>query len=519
MTRVLLCLPDDLRETARIALDGHEALTVLDGEFSSVEAVAQVRELHPDVLVVHHEVGPQSATELARELNHRHPGVGVVLLDDDTSTETLQRAMGVGVRGVVALPLRMSELVEQVRLAGEWSAAVRTRMGEADDEIAAVAGRVIAFAGAKGGVGTSTVAVHTALRLAERDDLRVCLVDLDLQTGDVRALLDLDDRRSIVELVDVAREMTSAQLEDKLFHHASGLRVLLPPHRGEDAELLEATTAGRLLGGVRSRFDVVVLDLGSHMTEVSVVAAELSDDLVVVSTPDVPSVLGANRLVGLWERLQVPVKRAHVLLNRTSRAREVQPSAAARYLTRPLLDTTIPAGFADLEEPTNTGRPDRADDGFRRSVELLVDEVMGDGPATEAAPEEQVEDRLRRRVQADRGALSAEFVGVLPIVLVVVAMAFQMLLVGWTHVVTGHAAREAARELAVGADDDELLAVVRDNLSEPWSGNAIVAPREDDDPTVEVVVQVPTLLPTGLVGGPWKVTAEAGTVLEARSTS
>src|SRR5690606_7616894 len=136
-----------------------------------------------------------------------------------------------GIRSVVRLPLTLAELQLAIVEANEWAQTVQARLAAAIQQPKGgqLRGRVVAIAGAKGGVGTTTVATQLALQFQRHDpERRVCLIDMDLQTGDVRAYLDLTHRRSITDLVEVAYELNTGHLDDAMFHHETGLRVLLP---------------------------------------------------------------------------------------------------------------------------------------------------------------------------------------------------------------------------------------------------------------------------------------------------
>ena len=95
------------------------------------------------------------------------------------------------------------------------------------------AAALVAVAGAKGGVGCTTVALHLALAAARGAPGRpVCLVDLDLQKGDLRAFTDTPYRRSIADLVEVADELSVRHLQETLYTHRDGVRLLLAPDHG-----------------------------------------------------------------------------------------------------------------------------------------------------------------------------------------------------------------------------------------------------------------------------------------------
>ena len=267
----------------------------------------------------------------------------------------------------------------QRRAAAQWSRALRERVSGEETAVGALAGNLIAVAGAKGGVGSTTVAIHLALAAARNAPGRpVCLVDFDLQKGDMRAYLDTPYRRSVVDLVEVADEISVRHLQETLFTHREGVRLLLAPDEGERAEEVDSTVARNVLGAVRARHALTVVDLGATVSEASAIGAEMASKVVVVSTPDVVALRGVRRLRDLWRRLQVREddQDTLVLLNQASRKREVQPDLARKVVGGRLAETTIPADFAALEAAVNTGSPARLEDQkLRGAFEALATEL------------------------------------------------------------------------------------------------------------------------------------------------
>ena len=132
----------------------------------------------------------------------------------------------------------------------------------------------------------------------------------------------------------------------------------------------------------------------------------MASSVLIVTTPDVPAIRAANRLLRLWERLQIDTP-ARVLLNRTSREHEIQPDFARRVLQAPVLDTTLPSGFRDLEEALNTGHPERLEQG-------AINRALADvAVAIEAVPAEgrRRRLRLRRAARATAGQTTIEMLG------------------------------------------------------------------------------------------------------------
>ena len=185
--------------------------------------------------------------------------------------------MQAGLRDVVALPLSLEGFESSVRAASQWSRAMRDRVTGEESASGALGGQLVVVAGAKGGVGTTTVALHLGLAAARMAPGRpVCLVDFDLQKGDFRALLDTPYRRSVVDLVDVAHEISVRHLQETLYTHKDGFRVLLAPEEGERGEDVTSGVARNVLSAVKARHALTVVDIGAVTSEATAIAAEMA---------------------------------------------------------------------------------------------------------------------------------------------------------------------------------------------------------------------------------------------------
>jgi pilus assembly protein CpaE len=507
--RVVLAVPpgDPVGEQARVMLAEAGVASAMSRATSSAEVVSTLAETPVDVVVLHERLGPMPVLELARDLNRRHPDVGMVLVVEEHSSEVMRAAMYAGVRAVVALPLALEELSGAVTSAGEWSAAVRARMERDVGGPAGGFGELVCVAGAKGGVGATVVSVLLARHLATaRPDASVCLVDLDVQTGDVRSLLDITHRRSVLDLVAVVDELTTRHLDETLFRHAGGFRVLLPPTDGELAEDLDAAATRRVLGRLRTSFDVVVVDVGSVMTPASATAADLADRALVVTTTDVPSLRGANRLLAMWDRLQIRPGQVTTVINRVARDAEIQPDLCNRVLKGRVAKAAIPSRFRDLEAGINTGEARRFAGPVLEAVADLAAEVgVGSGAVVSDDHVPSGADLEARVLSGERGQSTVEFVAIAPLLALVVLAAFQLAFAGWTQVVANNAAREAAHHLEVATVPDVGTAAA-ERVPERWRGSLRVS-QSDDRVTVEV--GVPAVIPGFANVGSMSATAGA----------
>ena len=552
----------------------------LAGRASTSNAVPSLlRRTDVDVLVVDEGLRPMVALDLVRDVVSRFPYVAVVVASQGEDLSALRSAVDAGARGLVSPQMSFEEIAARLRVASTWSASVRALVAaERENRTDVQTGSLVAVTGAKGGVGVTTVATRLALDAAHAGR-SVCLVDLDLQAGDVGVVLDIDHHRDVTDLVGVDDD-SGVALQDSLYTHRSGLRVLLAPRDGERGEDVDREVARQVLSRLRSRFDVVVVDAGSQLTEAGAVALSMAEHAVVVTTPDVVALRAARRACLLWARLEVRGERdCEVLLNRVSKGSEVQPATARRITGLPQLRATLPAAFRRLEEAVNTTTPPRLEDRplrdayARLAQELSIaapgaappvgaddedeawraagedeavaggvvagDAVDGAVPVTAVAGEAshapgrrgkspkpgrrggrakagaEAGSAARRRLVGSRGSLAVETAALAPIALAVVLLLMQVALTGYTYVLVGEAANRASRALAVGEDAAGAREAALAVLPGGWQAQD-VAVEVPGGADAEVTVSLPVPLLASSVPFPWTARATSAWGEEGR---
>ncbi|MEU9034332.1 AAA family ATPase [Streptomyces sp. NPDC048352] len=337
-------------------------------------AAESVDEL-PEVVLVHERIGPVPALELIREVALRFPAVGVVLLSSDAGPGLFSAAMDSGARGLISLPLSYEELAARVQAAALWAVGVRRHLGGGAQAFSGPGGRVVTVTGAKGGVGATFTAVQFALAAAA-SGRRTALVDLDLQAGDVGSYLDVQFRRSIADLAGI-QDISPRVLQDAVYEDRTGLALLLAPAEGERGEEVDERAARHVIGALRARYELVVIDCGTQVTGANAAAVEQADVAVLVTTPDVVSVRATKRMVRMWERLQVrKAEDTAVMVNRWSKHTEIQPSLIEKITRTRAVRTPVPAAFKELQAVVDAGRVQDLDN--RSTVKQALWAVAGE---------------------------------------------------------------------------------------------------------------------------------------------
>lgn len=498
---------------------------------STAELTSAVLRFEPDVIVLHDRLGPEDVVDVMRDLSLRRPGSAHLVITSDTEPETYAAAMAAGARGLLSYPFAFEEIQSRVADAVEWARTMQRLVKNQADLDPEETGRaiVVGITGAKGGVGTTTVALHLALDAVRQSPGKVLLLDLDLEKGDVGALLEARHRVSVADLAKVSDDLGPRTVMDAVLPHDTGVHLLLTPLDVRDVEHVTPQAIRRIVSLLRQQYDVVVVDVGSHVTPVQAALVEIADEVVIVTTPDVLSLRALRRSVQSWETLGVRKASAvRVLLNQTSKQDAVQPDTVRQLAQVPAVSVALPAMFRKLEQAVNSRDPLQVrDQTWWRAVRAVSREIgLVSAPQRQGLAARQIQESVtptrKRRfggreparpaavpvaADSERGSITLETVGILPAILLVVALIWQVLLVGATVVWTGHAASAAAQAVAVGDDPGPPA---RDRLPAAFRSDAEVVRTGND---VRVSVEVPLFAP-GLLSGPWNIVVDRQVVVE-----
>jgi pilus assembly protein CpaE len=215
----------------------------------------------------------------------------------------------------------MREVVEDRDLAGLGQAVLRAHQvweavhGPATDTRPEDTGRLITVFSPKGGVGKTTLAVNLALALS-RDENDVCLVDLDLGFGDVAITLQLFPARTLADAIPLEAGLDSHSLDALLTPHRGGIQTLVAPVQPDAKDSIQAPLVGMVLRLLKGKFKYVVVDTAPSFDEHVLQAIDETDDLLLVTTLDVPTLKNVKIAVETLDLLNFPRDQRRLILNR-----------------------------------------------------------------------------------------------------------------------------------------------------------------------------------------------------------
>ncbi len=341
----------------------------------------------PLVLVLGPTYSGFSGMSEAEGLLLRRPDIGAILIADDLSTDLFQRAIRGGIRDVLGAPVDTGQLNEAVRRVGQ-SLAVVTRaplpsMPPPEEESGEL-GKVITVFSTKGGAGKSVLASNLGVLLAQRSDKPVCLVDADLQFGDIAVMLKLAPQHTIVDAVGAYERLDVGFLESLLAtHQPSGLKVLPAPLEPAFADQIGAEQMSQIIRLLRTFCAYVVVDTPAYFNDVVLGLIEESDDVLLVAGMDIPNIKNVKIGLQTLRLLNTPMQKIHLILNRANSKVKLEVSEVERTL-QVKADALIPSDIV-VPQSVNKGTPvvlDAPRSSIAKSLEQLADRFA---PAAEAA--------------------------------------------------------------------------------------------------------------------------------------
>jgi pilus assembly protein CpaE len=178
---------------------------------------------------------------------------------------------------------------------------------------------VFTVASSSGGCGKTFYATNLACYLAAQTGQRVCLVDLDLQFGEVSTALHLRPRFTISDLLSrepVDENDLDEHLEEFLEEHELGFSVLAAPFSPADADMIAPKDVYKVMGALRRHFDYIVVDTPAQLSEIVLAAFDHSTRVLCMVTLDLPSIRNMRVFLSTLEKLRINSQTIGVVLNK-----------------------------------------------------------------------------------------------------------------------------------------------------------------------------------------------------------
>jgi pilus assembly protein CpaE len=322
---------EDAAERPQLLLD-HPRLTVSVSTAGYGEAIRAGERYRPDIVLLDGVLSDpaQLVAELDEAL-HRTP---VLVILDEADRDRVHDCVAAGARGCLVRPVDTEALAQTIFRVHDRALRQRQRQDAELQASGAVArgGRIISVRGAKGGVGGTVIATNMAVAMKRLSGLRVALLDAHFFGGDVPMALDIVSNSSIADLIPHLHTLDDELLDKTLVKHASGISVLAVPSEFERAEAITADEFQRVIEALRARFDYVVIDCSPFLDQNSLLVLDMSDLLLLVSTPEIVALKNAARLIQLGADLGYSESKMRLVVNRLKSPGAISRNDFERHL-------------------------------------------------------------------------------------------------------------------------------------------------------------------------------------------
>jgi pilus assembly protein CpaE len=251
---------------------------------------------------------PGDLTELSRIVRESCQDTAVIATAEQADFEGIRRLMRMGVADFIPQPISQLDVRNALNVA----------VSKLSQPISAE-GKVVTFLRSCGGAGATTLALQTALSLRHlnrKDPKRVCLIDFDLQFGNLGLSLDLEENVGIQQILESPSRLDGDFFLGSILRHPSGIDVLAAPDRIIPLSAVTGDTAFEILDMARSIYDYVVVDMPLAWTDWTSYVVAASHVIGLVTDINVTAVQRCRRLLNLMAEQELDDIPLTIIANR-----------------------------------------------------------------------------------------------------------------------------------------------------------------------------------------------------------
>ncbi len=371
-SKIKVLVVDDIaqtRENIRRLLQLEANIQVIGLAASGQEGIDLALAHEPDVVLMDINMPDMDGLQATKLLHAHLPFTQVIMLTVQDDPDYMREALRSGARNFLVKPPGIDELFEAVNQASTMGKAERERHaprtpvpGGPGIHLAGspsglpVNGRIITVFSPKGGTGRSMLAANLAVTL-QTVDTPVLLVDCDLQFGTAAMQFNEQGRNTIADLAPRVSELDPSVVAEVVIRHAaSGVHILAAPERPEHGASIRPESLTALLQYLRGLYPYVIVDTPANLNETTLAALEASDQILLLTTQDIPSLNSARKFLNVAPHIGVhPDSIAFVLTQYHSKI-NITPETISASLKRPIA-AVIPFDYRLVVPSVNRGLP------------------------------------------------------------------------------------------------------------------------------------------------------------------
>jgi pilus assembly protein CpaE len=356
--------------------EGFEVHVASDGQ-AGVEMAASIS---PDLILMDVAMPKLDGYAATQQIRAAEQGrkVPIIMLTAEADVEQRVRGLRAGADDDIVKPFHPLELIARIK-------ALLARAGGGQQRKTsekATLGRLACFYGAKGGVGTTTIAINTAIALATRLKRKTALIDANLQFGDMRVFMDLGlDSSSMVNAI-TENDLDAELLKKLVVSHHTGIDLLLAPPNPEQADIvverqrIDPGALSNILALMRRAHDYTLVDMAKTIDDFNLQLFDEADFIFVVMTADLSCLKNVRLVLETMDSLGYEKSKIQLILNRSNAYTGINVDNAESALGRKI-DFQVINEYRGAISALNSGEPfmsSRPDGPLGQSVSAFARE-------------------------------------------------------------------------------------------------------------------------------------------------
>lgn len=276
----------------------------------------------PNLIIMESRKEPREMLQSLNELaEYCDPSTKVVVVGHYNDVGLYRELIRSGVSEYVVAPISMADVVS----------VISTIFVDPDAE---PIGRSVAFIGAKGGVGSSTIAHNVAWTMSDLFKSDVVVADLDLAFGTANINFDQDPAQGIAEAVFSPERVDEVYLDRLLAQCSEHLSLLAAPSTLERVYDFDQDAFSQIIDTAQRSAPMLVLDVPHVWTAWSKMTLSKADDVVITATPELANLRNTKNIVDMLKRLRPNDPPPKLIINQTGMPK--RPEIKAEDFTEPL---------------------------------------------------------------------------------------------------------------------------------------------------------------------------------------
>ncbi len=314
------------------------------------------------------ESNSEWAFALMSDLAAAETKLPAVALLERTETDVILKALRSGASEFLARPFA----AEPFTAAMERVAALYRARGGGFNEA-----KLVAVMPVKGACGASTIAANVAPLWRKFGAKRILLADLDPFTGTISFLLKLRPTYNFLEALNRTGQMDE-DIWKGLVMRSGNVDVMLSPEQPAHG-IEEVHSPGAILDFARTCYDAVIIDTNGVYGPWNLVIAQLCDELLLVSTNDLPALQATQRALAYLQRNRVERSKIKVVVNRYSKDAGLNKDVIEAALQSEIYQL-IPNEPDSIQRSLMEGKPPAPNTGIGRGILSLAERLSGKSP-------------------------------------------------------------------------------------------------------------------------------------------